>query len=88
MQWRKIYGFAGAYSGHNDMEIQTGIADNTELHFFDWDGNPVARVALAEYVKAFDMDPHARRLLIVTGDDEIKPYDASAIIDAYGIAAK
>ena len=47
MQWRKIYGFAGAYSGHNDMEIQTGIADNTELHFFDWDGNPVARVALA-----------------------------------------
>lgn len=78
------YGFAGAYSGHNDMEIQTGIADNTELHFFDWDGNPVARVALAEYVKAFDMDPHSRRLLIVTGDDEIKSYDASAIIDAYG----
>lgn len=59
-----------------------GEETNSELHIFDWDLNPVCLVNVPHSVVAFDIDFSANLLYIINGDDELKIYDASPILDA------
>lgn len=76
------HGFGGAFSGQIEKSRQMGEETNSELHIFDWDLNPVCLVNVPHSVVAFDIDFSANLLYIINGNDELKIYDASPILDA------
>ena len=63
--------------------IDTGKAPLPHLHFFSWDGIPLADLSLPVHTMYFDVDIPEKRLYIVENDTEkVMRYDISTIIDA------
>ncbi len=76
-------GFGCTFSGQTEKNRQMGEETNSELHMFDWDGNPICLVNIPHSVVAFDIDFRVQRLYIINGEDELKVYDASPILEAF-----
>lgn len=77
------FGFAAAYSGITEMDRQKGMGHPSELHFFDWEGNPIGKVHLNHSVNAFDIDLNNQLLYILTEEDDFKIYKVSSILKRY-----
>lgn len=62
--------FVGLYLGTTVKELDEGRFGNPQLHFFSWEGEPLARVTLPESVLSFDIDVKESQLYVVRYDDE------------------
>lgn len=80
--WEK--GFCGVYSGVTEMEWQMGKQTHTDLHFFDWSGNPIFKTTLPISVLSFDIDFDNKVLYAVDQiEDRLVKYDATPIVELY-----
>lgn len=76
-------GFGAAYSGQTELERMSGENIQSDLQFFDWDGNPRYRFKLPGYVISFDIDFDEKILYVVDNqDDLLRAYDATPIIES------
>ena len=74
--------FVGLYLGTAIRELDEG---SDELHFFSWDGEPLASISLPVRALFFDIDLEDGQLYVVSSDtEEILRYDVSHIIDSLG----
>lgn len=75
--------FVGLYLGTGVRELDEGSYAPPELHFFSWDGAPLASISLPVRALFFDID--LEDLYIVDGStEEVSRYDVSHIIDSLG----
>ena len=77
--------FVGLYLGTTIKELDEGRFDRPQLHFFSWEGKPLARVVLPDRALSFDIDVDERQLYVVGYEDEsILRYtlDLSGIIES------
>ena len=77
--------FVGLYLGTTIKELDEGRFDRPQLHFFSWEGEPLARVVLPDRALSFDIDVEERQLYVVGYEDEsILRYtlDLSGIIES------
>lgn len=51
-----------------------------ELHIFDWNGRPLHRVLIPEYIKSITVDAQAKKLYGLLNDEAIYVYDLKDII--------
>lgn len=78
------FGFGAVYAGRTEKEMQTGATTISEIHFFDWDGNPIVRVCMPISVRAFDIDTKSNVLYAIDDNEDIlRAFDAVPIISAY-----
>lgn len=68
------WGFGAVYLGQKELDWQKQEKCNSEIQFFDWNGNPLFNINLNESISAFDISPDMKHLLVVTRDDELKDY--------------
>lgn len=77
--------FVGLYLGTTIRELDEGSYAPPELHFFSWDGEPLASISLPVRALFFDIDLEDGQLYVVSSDtEEILRYDVSHIIDSLG----
>jgi len=63
-----------SYSGKSLIELQPDIINEgfkitdftNEIHVFDWEGNPVKRIILDEYIYSFGVSPDDKTLLAIS----------------------
>ena len=72
--------FAGLYLGSSLENLDAGLFAPSRIHVFDWDGNPLAEIALPIQALYFDIDIKNNKLYIVDYDTEkIIRYDISCL---------
>ena len=77
-------GFGAVYSGHTDMEIETGQTKGSEIQFFNWDGKPVMRVKFPYEILSIDLDIDNQVLYVIDAEkDALRKYNAKPIIKSY-----
>lgn len=77
--------FVGLYLGTTIRQLDEGSYAPPELHFFSWDGEPLASISLPVRALFFDIGLEDGKLYVVSSDtEEILRYDVSHIIDLLG----
>lgn len=54
--------FAAAYRLNTNKDILDGKWANSEIHIFDWDGNPLCRIKFDKRFTTFHIDPEKGEL--------------------------
>lgn len=74
--------FVGLYLGTTIRELDEDIYSPPELHFFSWEGNPLAKISLPVKALFFDIDVKNKHLYVIDSDTEkILRYDISKFVD-------
>lgn len=75
--------FVGLNIGTNITDLNNGDFESVELHFFDWEGNPLAELLLPVRALYFDIDFDTQNLYLVEYDtDKILRYDLSSFLSS------
>jgi hypothetical protein len=73
--------FAALYLGDTEKNYQTGESVNPVIQLFDWDGNPLAEVAMDRMITSFTIDFASKKLLTLNlQEDEMYVYDIREIL--------
>ena len=74
-------GFGAAYSGAIEFDYQQYLSNDTQIQFFDWDGNPKCSVELPYQTYSFDIDFSNNIMYVIDNqNDKLIAYDATEII--------
>ena len=74
-------GFGAAYSGAIEFDYQQYLSNNTQIQFFDWDGNPKCSVELPYQTYSFDIDFSNNIMYVIDNqNDKLIAYDATEIV--------
>lgn len=80
--WKQ--GFGGVYSGLTEKDWINSVASNSEILFFDWNGDPVCKVVMPVTVLGFDMDFNNKVLYAIDQtNDLLLAFDATPIVAAF-----
>ncbi len=81
--WDK--GFGAIYSGVTGLESQQHPSSNTQIQFFDWEGNPKCLVELPRDILSVDIDFASNIMYAIDRqNDKLIAYDATEIIQCLG----
>lgn len=76
--------FVGLYIGSSMGSFDEGTYNLPCLHFFDWDGNPLASLNLPVRSLYFDIDVHEKKLYVVEDRSEmLLKYDIADFLDEF-----
>ena len=76
-------GFGAVYAGATRMSYQMGTNTDSDLQFFDWNGNPKCKAVLPYKVRSIDIDFNKKRLYVIDEEEDcLRTYDATEIINA------
>ncbi|MDE6482635.1 MAG: hypothetical protein K2L01_02590, partial [Rikenellaceae bacterium] len=76
-------GFGAIYFDGTILEHQKRLVNDTQIQFFDWDGNPKYLVEFPYQVSAFDIDFKNNVLYAIhQSEDRLIAYDATEIVKA------
>ena len=74
-------GFGAIYSGASALAYQQHLSNNTQIQFFDWEGNPKYLVEFPYQVLSFDIDFTNNIMYVIhRADDRLIAYDATEIV--------
>ncbi len=77
--------FVGLYLGVTMGEFDEERFQQSQLHFFRWNGEPLLKISVPVRTLYFDVDVNEKQLYIVENDTEkILRYDISDVIDGIG----
>jgi hypothetical protein len=69
----------GLYTNKKLLEL-VETPRETEIHIFDWEGNPVAKIYLEDYIGSFAVDIRNKVLYGIDNLEQIYKYDISACL--------
>ncbi len=76
-------GFGAIYFGGTILEYQQRLVNDTQIQFFDWEGNPKYLVELPYQASAFDIDFKNNVMYVINkAEDTLTAYDATEIVQS------
>lgn len=77
-------GFLATYCGMTAMNFDINGMSETDIHIFDWDGNPVYRLKLPFNASYADIDFKNKVLYAIDAEeDRLRMFDATPIVNAF-----
>lgn len=77
-------GFAASYSGMTEMDFELKGQSSTDIHIFNWDGEPIYKLTFPFQVSFIDIDYNNNILYVIdVTDDRLRKYDATPVINAF-----
>ena len=74
-------GFGAIYIGAYDADIYSGLKKDVEVHLFDWEGTPIAKILFNRRIGSFDIDFDNNVLYAIdSNEDMVVKYDMQDFI--------